>query len=278
MAAFVLACVNQKGGVGKSTVVLNLGDALSEMGQKVLLIDLDPQAALTVSHSIDPFALEKTIYHVLRDEQLPLAEIIISTKDGADIAPANIDLAGAEVELVSEMGRERVLKEKLLPALDTYDFVLLDCSPSLGILTVNALTAADGVLIPVQTHHYALRALNQLWAIIHRVKVKLNHSLEIVGFLPTMYESRTRHSSEVVAALKDTFGDKVFDFYVKRTVKFPDSAVITEEDFAKEPVANSLLRYDAHSEHAEVFRQLARELIRVKNGEEASWHENHANQ
>jgi chromosome partitioning protein len=262
--AVILACVNQKGGVGKSTTVLNLGDALSELGMRVLVIDLDPQAALTVSHTIDPFALERTIYHVFRDERLPLSAIIIPTQGGPDIAPANIDLSGAEVELVNEMGREHILKEKIAPLLATYDFILIDCSPSLGLLTINALTAADGVLIPVQTHHYALRALNILLVVIQRVKTKLNPSLEIVGFLPTMYEARTRHSIEVVEALKNTFGDKVFDFSVKRTVKFPDSSVITEEDFAGAPTPNSLLRYDPHSEHAEVFRQLARQVIRFK--------------
>jgi chromosome partitioning protein len=262
--AIVIACVNQKGGVGKSTTVLNLGDALSELGKRVLLIDLDPQAALTVSHSIDPFALKRTIYHVLRNDSLQISEIVIPTRDGPDMAPANIDLSGAEVELVTEMGRESILKEKIAPVLNAYDFIVIDCSPSLGLLTINALSAADGVLIPVQTHHYALRALNILLAVIQRVKTKLNPSLEIVGFLPTMYETRTRHSSEVVEALKDSFGDKVFDFQVKRTVKFPDSTVVSEEDFAGEPQPNSLLRYDPHSEHAEVFRQLARQVVTFK--------------
>jgi chromosome partitioning protein len=265
--ATIIAAANQKGGVGKSTTVLNLGDALSEAKQRVLLIDLDPQAALTLGHSINPFALERTVYHLLRDDSLQFSDIVISTQDGPDIAPANIDLSGAELEMVSEMGRERVLRDKLETIQSAYDFVLIDCGPSLGILTVNALTAANGVLIPVQTHHYALRALSQLLAIINRVKARLNQSLEIVGFLPTMYEVRTRHSGEVVATLKESFGNKVFDFYIKRSVQFPDSTIVTEDDFASTPTPNSILRYAPRSEHAEAFRQLAQEIIMFKLGD-----------
>lgn len=257
----VIAIANQKGGTAKTTTALNLGAALVEAGKRVLLIDFDPQAALTLAHGLQPGELERTIYNVLMDPGFPLVEIIVATKEGPDLAPSNLDLSGAEAELLSEIGRERFLKEKLAPVVDDYDIILIDCSPSLGLLTINALTAADEVLIPVQTQYFAFKALEHLLNIIRKIKSRANPELEIGGFLPTMYQTRTIHSREAVEELKATFGDQVYNVVIKRTVKFPDSVVVTEEDFNLPPQPRSILRYDSTSEHAEAYRQLAGEVL-----------------
>lgn len=258
----VIAIANQKGGTGKTTTTLNLGAALSEAEERVLLVDFDPQAALTLGHGLDPHTLEQTIYDALLDQDLALSEIVIPTENGPDLAPANLDLAGAEVELLNEIGREMFLKEKLKAVQDAYNFVLIDCPPSLGILTINALAAANEVLIPVQVQYFAFKALQHLLNIVNKVKAKANPGLEIAGFLPTMYQTRTIHSREVVGELESTFPDKIFDVVVKKTVKFPDSVVVTQEDFDAPPKPHSILRYDPTSEHAEAYRKLAKEIVR----------------
>ena len=179
-----ISIANQKGGTGKTTTTLNLGAALGEAGKEVLLIDFDPQAALTLAHGINPLGLKQTIYDLLLDPSLQPSEMVTCPENEPDLIPANIDLAGAEVELLGEIGRETFLREKLRPLATSYDFILIDCPPSLGLLTINALAAADEVLIPVQTQYFAFKALQQLLQIIKKVRAKSNPKLRIGGFLP----------------------------------------------------------------------------------------------
>ncbi len=205
-------------------------------------------------------ALKQTVYDTLIEGDLPLAQIIVSISHGPDLVPANLNLAGAEVELLSEIGREMFLKEKLAPVKAKYDFVLIDCPPSLGLLTINALTAAEEVLIPVQTQYFAFKAIEQLLDIIKKLKARANPSLKIAGFLPTMHE-KTKHCQEILEELKAAFGKQVYSMAIKKTVKFPDSVVVTQEDFEKPPEARSILRFDPTSEYAKAYRQLAKEIM-----------------
>lgn len=255
-----IAVANQKGGTAKTTTTLNLGAALAEAGKRVLLVDFDPQAALTLAHGINPLSLKQTVYDVLIAGDLPLTAITVIIANGADLAPANLNLAGAEVELLSEIGREMFLKEKLEPVQAAYDFILIDCPPSLGLLTINALAAADEVLIPVQTQYFAFKAIEQLLDIIKKLRARANPQLKIAGFLPTMYE-KTKHCQEILAELKTAFGQQVYSTAIKKTVKFADSVVVTDEDFAKPPQARTILRFDPQSEYAKSYRQLAKEIM-----------------
>jgi chromosome partitioning protein len=216
----------------------------------VLLMDLDPQGALTAGIGQNPLALTKTIYDVLRDSSAPLADIIQSTASGLDLAPANIDLAAAEIELASEPGRERILAEKLAPILDRYDFVLIDCPPSLGLLTLNALTAATDVLIPVQTQYFALRGLDLLFGTITKVKARINPLLSVRGILPTMVDGRTIHSREVLDELRTTYGQQVCKTAIPQTIKFADAQV----------AAQTIHQFAPSSPAAEAYRQLAEEV------------------
>ena len=256
----VLAIANQKGGVGKTTTTLNLGAALVEQGKKVLLIDFDPQAALTVAYGILPNELTQTIYEVLVEQTMDLREVIISPHTGPDLAPANLNLAGAEVELLNEIGRELFLKEKLRTVRSQYDFILIDCPPSLGLLTINALSAADKVLIPIQTEYFALKALEHLLNIVRKIKAKANPGLAIAGILPTMYQARARHSEEVAEELRRSFGEWVLDAVIKKTVRFPDSVVVAEEELGEPPEPRSIFRFDPRSEYADAYRKLAKEI------------------
>ena len=257
----IIAVANQKGGTGKTTTTLNLGAALAEQGKRVLLVDFDPQGALTLAHGIDPDHLDKTVYEALIDPNLPMAKVIIKTEGGTDLAPTNLDLSGAEVELLSEIGREMYLSEKLRPVQEQYDVVIIDCPPTLGLLTINALAAADEVLIPVQTEYFALKAIRQLMGIIRKVQAKANPKLRIGGVLPTMYQTGTRHSQEVVAELEEAFQGQVYTVAIKKTVKFPDSVIVTQDDFIEPPQARSILRFEPRSEHADAYRKLAREVL-----------------
>ncbi len=250
--ARIIAMCNQKGGVGKTTSTINLGAALAEYGRRVLLVDFDPQGALSVGLGINPHELDRTIYTLLMDRSTRVHDVIRPTnvKD-VDLLPANIDLSAAEVQLVSEVAREQVLSRVLRPVLDDYDVVLIDCQPSLGLLTVNALTASHGVVIPLECEFFALRGVALLVETIEKVKDRLNPRLEVDGILATMFDPRTLHSREVVARVVEAFDEQVFHTVIGRTVKFPDASV------AAEPITT----YAASHAGAYAYRLLARELI-----------------
>jgi chromosome partitioning protein len=251
--ARVIAVCNQKGGVGKTTSTVNLGAALAEYGRRVLLVDLDPQGALTVGVGVDPFSLgDNTVYRLLKDLSVPATEVLLKTDTaGLDLLPANIDLSVAEVELVSEIARERRLLDTLTPLLPDYDVVLIDCQPSLGLLTINALAASHGVLIPLECEYYALRGVSLLMDSIQKVRRAINPGLEIEGFLATMYDGRTLHSREVLQMLVQTFPDDVLHTVISRTIRFPESSV------GGRPITS----YAPSSSGAEAYRQLAREIL-----------------
>ena len=250
--ARIISMVNQKGGVGKTTSTINLGAALAECGRKVLLVDFDPQGALSAGFGANPHELDLTVYNVMMDRKVDIKDVILPTGvENIDLLPANIDLSAAEVQLVNEVAREQVLASALRKVRDEYDVILIDCQPSLGLLTVNALTASEGVIIPLICEFFALRAVALLVDSIEKVQDRLNPNLEIVGVLATMFDARTIHSKEVLARIVDAFGDKVFDPVIKRTVKFPDASVSAEP----------ILSYASSHPGAEAYRQVARELI-----------------
>jgi len=250
MPSRVYAIAQQKGGVGKTTTAINLGAALAERGRRVLLIDMDPQGALTAGLGFNPLSLAATIHNVLREPNRPLADTILQSESGCDLVPANIDLAASEMQLVSEPGRERILRERIEPVLDRYDYVLLDCPPSLNTLTLNALSAAAGTVIPVQTQYFALRGMDLLLETVEKVKARLNPSLEIVGILPTIYDGRTNHGREVLEEIRSAYGDLVFNTVIPATVKAADSVM----------AGQSLLKYQPASPIAKAYRELAQEV------------------
>ncbi|MFC4833041.1 ParA family protein [Actinomycetospora chibensis] len=250
--ATVLAMCNQKGGVGKTTSTINLGAALAEYGRRVLLVDFDPQGALSVGLGVQPHQLDQTIYNLIVERKTTIDEVIMPTSvDGMDLLPSNIDLSAAEVQLVTEVGREQTLGRCLAPVLDRYDYVLVDCQPSLGLLTVNALACADGVLIPLECEFFSLRGVALLMDTIEKVQDRLNPKLEITGILATMYDPRTLHTREVMTRVVEAFGELVFDAVINRTVRFPETTV------AGEPIT----RWATKSAGAEAYRALAREVI-----------------
>ncbi|PZU46915.1 MAG: ParA family protein [Arsenicicoccus sp.] len=250
--ARIIAMCNQKGGVGKTTSTINLGAALAEYGRKVLMVDFDPQGALSVGFGVRTHDLDVTVYNLLVERDHDVRDVIQPTRvPGIDILPANIDLSAAEVQLVGEVAREQVLARVLRPVLDDYDVVFIDCQPSLGLLTVNALTAAHGVVIPLETEFFAMRGVALLIETIEKITDRLNPRLEIDGILATMYDGRTLHSREVVRSVVDHFGDTVFHTVISRTVKFPDATL------AAEPITS----YASTHSGAEAYRQLARELV-----------------
>ncbi|WP_287928492.1 AAA family ATPase [Arthrobacter sp.] len=250
--ARVIAMVNQKGGVGKTTSTINLGAALAEAGRRVLLVDFDPQGALSAGLGTNPHELDITVYNVLMDRKVDIRDAILKTEiQNIDILPANIDLSAAEVQLVNEVAREQVLASALRKVEDDYDVVLIDCQPSLGLLTVNALTAAHGVIIPLICEFFALRAVALLVETIDKVTDRLNPRLQVDGVLATMYDARTLHGREVLARLVEAFGDKVFETVIKRTIKFADASV------AAEPITS----FASNHQGADSYRRLAKELI-----------------
>lgn len=250
--ARIISMCNQKGGVGKTTSTINLGAALSEYGRKVLLVDFDPQGALSVGLGVRSHDLDVTIYNLLVEKDHDIHDVIQHTQmAGLDVLPANIDLSAAEVQLVGEVAREMVLARVLRGVEDEYDVILIDCQPSLGLLTVNALTASHGVVIPLEAEFFAMRGVALLVETIEKVQDRLNPRLEIDGILATMYDGRTLHSRDVVRSVVDHFGDKVFHTVISRTVKFPDATL------AAEPIT----QYASNHGAAESYRQLARELI-----------------
>ncbi len=249
--ARIIAMCNQKGGVGKTTTTINLGAALAEYGRKVLLVDFDPQGSLSVGLGLNPHEIELTVYNLLMERDVRLEDVIVpSGVPGMDLLPSNIDLSAAEVQLVHEVAREQTLSRVLGPAVEHYDVILIDCQPSLGLLTVNALTAADGVIVPLECEYFALRGVALLKNTIDKVQERLNPKLEIDGVLGTMFDGRTLHGREVLERLVEAWGDKVFHTVIRRTVKFSDSTV------AGEPITT----YASASTGADAYRQLAKEV------------------
>jgi len=250
--ARIAAVCNQKGGVGKTTTTINLGAALAERGRRVLLVDFDPQGALSVGLGIQPHELDATVYNLLMERGLTAHDVIIKTRvDGMDLMPSNIDLSGAEVQLVHEVGREFVLGRTLQPVIGDYDVILIDCQPSLGLLTVNALACADGVIVPLECEYFALRGVALLMETIDKVSTRLSPKLAIDGVLATMYDSRTLHTREVLAGVVEGFGDRVYHTVISRTIRFPDATV------AGEPIT----RFDPACGGAHAYRELAKEVL-----------------
>jgi len=244
----VIAFANQKGGVAKTTTTLNLAVAFKENGFEVLTVDLDPQGNLTMSQGMDPDQVERSMYDVLV-HSIPIEEIIHRAE--VDVAVSSIDLAGAEMALSSMIGRERALQKALLPVRNRYDYILIDTPPSLGLLTINALTASDGVIVPVQCEYLSLRGLVQLENTLSMIRENLNPIVEIKGILPTMYDSRTLHSREAVEMLKENFGDLVFETRIKKTVRYAEAPV----------EGSSVLKYDSSGPAAKAYRDLAKEVL-----------------
>jgi chromosome partitioning protein len=250
--ALIIAMCNQKGGVGKTTTTINLGAALAELGRTVLLVDFDPQGSLSVGLGVNPHTLPASIYNLLMGQDISIDEVIGQTNvPGLDILPSNIDLSAAEIQLVSEVAREQTLLRLLEAVRDRYDVILIDCAPSLGLLTINALTASDRVIMPLECEFFALRGIALLTDTIAKVQDRLNQQLEILGILGTMYDPRTLHSREVLERVVQAFGDQVFHSVIRRTVKFPETTV------AGEPITT----YAPTSPGAEAYRSLAREVL-----------------
>lgn len=250
--ARIIAMSNQKGGVGKTTTTINLAAALAGYGRRVLIIDFDPQGAASAGLGVNARAMDRTIYNELIAAKPNLREVIVPTGvKNLDIAPANIDLSAAEIILINEVAREQALTRVLRPVLDEYDLIIVDCQPSLGLLTVNALTAAHGVIIPLEAEYFAMRGVALLIEQIERVQDRLNPRLEVDGVLLTMVDTRTLHSREVVSSVREGFGDKVFSTYISRTVKFPDATI----------AALPITEYAPSHSGSAAYRQLARELI-----------------
>ncbi|MGP6173316.1 ParA family protein [Corynebacterium sp. A21] len=250
--ARIIAMANQKGGVGKTTSTINLGACLAEIGRKVLLVDLDPQGALSAGLDIPHNEIDVTVYNLLVDRDSDIREAIQETAvPGLDLVPANIDLSAAEIQLVNEVGREQALARALRPVMKDYDFIILDCQPSLGLLTVNALACAHGVIIPMECEFFALRGLALLNDTVEKVRDRLNFDLEIIGILVTMFDRRTSHAREVMSRVIEVFGERVFDTVITRTVRFPETSV------AGEPI----ITWAPKSQGAEQYRNLALEVL-----------------
>lgn len=246
--ARILALANQKGGVGKTTSAINLGAAMAAAGRRVLLVDIDPQASLTDALGIDASHLARSIYDVLLGE-VPIGSILQDTGT-LTVAPATIDLAAADMQLINEVGRERLLADALAPVTESFDEILIDCPPSLGLLTVNALTAADAVIIPVECHYMALRGLTQLAQSIEKIQRRANARLRILGVLPTMYDPRTVHEHEVLEELRNLFPGRVYT-PIRRSIRFAETAL----------AGKPMLDYDPAHAGAQAYRSLAEEVL-----------------
>ncbi len=247
----IIAVVNQKGGVGKTTTVVNLGAALAEKGKRVLLVDLDPQGSLSSSVGIEVQPDTPTMYTLLSHHDAPPHSAILSVKEHLDVIPSDIHLAAAELELVDRAGREHMLKKVLSPLRDEYDFILIDCPPNLGLLTVNALTAADEVIIPLQCEFLALRGLGTLFENIARVRKRLNPRLQVRGILPVMFDPRPWHTRQILEETRALFGDYVFPITVRRSIRFAEAAV----------AGMPILDYAPNHPGAQAYRELAEVLI-----------------
>ena len=250
--AKIISMCNQKGGVGKTTSTINLGACLAEAGRKVLLVDLDPQGALSAGLGIRHDELDITVYDLLIDNRTSIHSAIHHTGvPDMDVVPANIDLSAAEIQLVNEVGREQTLARALRPVMKEYDFIILDCQPSLGLLTVNALACSHGVIIPMECEYFSLRGLALLTDTVEKVADRLNFDLEILGILVTMFDRRTSHAREVMSRVVEVFGDRVFDSVITRTVRFPETSV------AGEPI----ISWAPNSQGAQQYRNLALEVL-----------------
>jgi len=250
--ARVLAMCNQKGGVGKTTSTINLGAALAECGRRVLLVDLDPQGALSAGLGIAHHELDLTVHNLLVEPRASVDEVLLHTGiDGVDLLPSNIDLSAAEIQLVNEVGREQTLGRVLHSVLDRYDYILIDCQPSLGLLTVNALACADGVVIPMECEYFSLRGLALLNDTMDKVRDRLNPRLTLSGILVTMFDARTLHAREIMSRVVEVFGDAVYDTVINRTVKFPETSV----------AGQSIITWAPSSAGAAAYRALAREVL-----------------
>jgi chromosome partitioning protein len=244
----VIAFANQKGGVAKTTTTVNLAVAFEEMGHRVLAVDLDPQGNLTMSQGMNPDSFDRSMFDVLV-HALPIEEVV--HRGEIDVAVSSIDLAGAELALSSMIGRERALQKALAPARSKYDYIFVDTPPSLGLLTVNALAAADSVIVPVQCEYLSLRGLVQLEGTLSTIRENLNPTVEIAGILATMYDSRTLHSREAVEMLRESFGDLLFNTRIRKTIRYAEAPVR----------GSSVLKYDPTGAAAEAYRDLAKEVL-----------------
>ncbi len=250
--AKIISVVNQKGGVGKTTTTINLGAAFAELGRRVLLIDFDPQHSLSIGLNVSTRDIEGSVYNLLMDESTQVSDFLLKTSvPGMDMIPAHEDLSGAEGGLVNVIAREKILKRVLSTVTDFYDVILIDCQPSLGLLTVNALTASHWVLVPLECEYFALRGVALLDDIIKKVKANTNPDIELLGIMPTMFDRKTVHCREVLERISEAFPAHVFDTTIARTVRFPETTV------AGEPITS----YASSSVGAASYRRLAREII-----------------
>lgn len=254
--ARTISVANQKGGVGKTTTVVNLGVVLARMKKKVLAVDLDPQGALSVGLGVNGYALDETIYTALLNDGFALNRIIYPVRPNLDLIPANVDLASAEIELIAEIRREFVLRRILDPARSFYDFILVDCPPSLGLLTVNALTASDTVLVPLQCEYYAMRGIRLLLDSIEKVRNRLNPDLELGGILATMYATGTIHAREVLGEIRSVFGEKVFDTVIYKSIRFAEASVASQ----------AMVEYASDHKGALAYLELAEEILMQGDG------------
>ncbi len=252
----IIAVANQKGGVGKTTTVVNLGVALAQMEKRTLAVDLDPQGALSVGLGIDGDGLEDTLYTAMMDANLPVQRIIHPIKAHLDLIPSNIELASAEMELIAEIRRERILSRILGAVQEEYDYILIDCPPSLGLLTINALCACQQVLIPMQCEYFAMRGIRLLLDAIEWVRSRANRKLTLGGILVTMYSTGTIHSREVLDEIRAVFGDKVFEQVIYKSIRFAEASVASQ----------AIVEYASKHKGAQAYQDLARTIAEQDAG------------